>query len=295
MASILNNKPPEEKLVFVVVRGDREVNESKLKKSLSAIDLRPANDEEIKKIGACPGYASPIGIEDALVIVDKEILELTNLVAGSNEHGYHLINVNYGRDYIANIVADITSAKDGDGCPHCGHPLYSFSGIALAEHKIFGLAPDTTKSPVYLDTNGKTQRLAIGIHQIDLFRCLFACGAQNHDQKGLCLPAATAPYPIHIVYLEGKEKTTRSTFEYVVDLLASGNYEPLIDERNERAGVKFNDADLIGSPIRLTISDRSIKNGGVEFKLRCNDETEFVTNEELISQIKTILDRPETL
>ena len=289
MASSLdNNNQFNDQLVFAVVRGDREVNEDKIKKLLKALNTRPASDDEIKRIGACPGYASPVNIKDALVIVDIEIPTLPNLVAGANEPGYHLINVNYGRDFTADLVADIASVKDGDECSHCSNPLYSYQGISIAEFTMPN-TDDTSDMSTYLDANGKTQPLTTGIYRVDLLRCLVASCTVNIDGQGLILPYPISPYPVYIVFMDSKDKDLTPVLAQVENMLLSEGLELLIDDRSERAGVKFNDADLIGLPIRLTLSERSLNNGGVEFKQRSVGEPKIIPIEEILEQIHSSL------
>ncbi len=289
MASTLDkNNQITDQLIFAVVRGDREVNEDKIKRLLKAVNTRPASDDEIKKTGACPGYASPVNIKDALVIVDIEIPTLRNLVAGANEPGYHLTNINYGRDFTANIVADVASTKNGYECPHCGNSLRSYQGISIAEFTTPN-AVDTSDTATYLDVNGKTQPLTTGIHRIDLLRCLVACCTVNVDGQGLRLPHQISPYPIHIVFMDSKDKDLTPILVQVENTLLSEGLEPLIDDRSERAGVKFNDADLIGLPIRLTLSERSLNNGGVEFKERGGRESMIIPIDEILTQIHNLL------
>ena len=280
------NNQLNDQLVFAVVRGDREVNEDKIKELVKAVNIRPASDDKIKKTGAYPGYASPVNIKNALVIVDIEIPTLPNLVAGANEPGYHLTNVNYGRDFTADIVADIACAKDGYKCPICGNPLHSYRGISIAEFSKFN-NNDSSVTATYLDTNGKTQPLTTGIHRIDLLRCLAACCSVNINNQGLRLPYHISPYPVHVVFMDSKDKDLTPVLTQVENMLLNEGLEPLIDDRSERAGVKFNDADLIGLPIRLTLSERSLNNGGIEFKQRSGGESKIIPIDEILEQIRS--------
>jgi prolyl-tRNA synthetase len=264
MAKFKDGEKQTEKLVFAVVRGDMDVNETKLANAIKAQEIRPAHEDEIKAIGAVAGYASPIGLKGALVVVDDLIPDSPNLVAGANESGYHQLNVNYGRDYTADKVADIAMAAEGYACPRCGAKLRSSRGVEVGN--IFKLGTDFTVplGANYLDENGKAQPIVMGSYGIGSGRLLACVAEDHHDDKGLIWPITIAPYEVHLLSLRGGEKEAEALYEK----LQNAGFEVLYDDRDESPGVKFNDADLIGLPIRLTVSERSLKEGGVEFKLR---------------------------
>lgn len=277
-----------EKLVFAIVRGDMEVNETKLLNAVRAQELRPAHDEEIAAVGAVPGYASPIGLEGALVVVDEAIPTSPNLVAGANEEGFHYRNVNYGRDYEAQIVADIALAEEGFLCPECGSPMRTSRGVEVGN--IFKLGTDyaQTLGATFLDQDGKEQPIVMGSYGIGSGR-LLACVAEEHnDEQGLIWPITVSPYHLHLVALRGGEEAADA---FYAEAQAAG-LELLYDDRDESPGVKFNDADLIGVPMRLTISKRSLEAGGAEFKLRRESEKESVALDQLLSYV---LDKKATL
>lgn len=250
------------KFIFVVVRGDMQVSEAKLAAQLGVQvgNIRAATVEEITSAGAVAGYASAIGLKDALSVVDDLIPQSQNLVAGANETGYHLKNTNYGRDYSAEIVADLIQAKASDVCIHCGNPLSVLSSIILATRKSF-----------------------------EFENILLALAETYHDDKGLMLPHPAAPFDIYLMQVPGKELDTHARAEELYKALQSAGVSVLFDDRDERAGVKFNDADLIGCPIRVTVGEKGLKEGMVELKLRKVKENQFVPIENIVEKIKSIL------
>lgn len=280
--------------IFALIRGDMTLNETKLANAVSALGkgqltgLTSANDDDIKAIGAVPGFASPLGIkrEHALVIVDDAIPQSPNLAAGANEGGYHLLNVNYGRDYQADKVADIASAEEGSACPLCGSPMHVQRGVEVGH--IFKLGTRYTRKLgcTYLDEQGEQQLVIMGSYGIGLGRLLACVAEEHHDEKGLVWPVTVAPFPIHLVLLHGKDNTVRDVAEELYQHLQAESLPLLFDDREERAGVKFNDADLIGLPIRVTVSERSLASGGVEVKLRSRDEKQIIPLEGLLNYIK---------
>jgi prolyl-tRNA synthetase len=253
-----------EELVFAVVRGDMTLNETKLANAVRASALRPASPEEISRAGAEAGYASPIGLEGVLTVVDDAIAASPNLVAGANRPGFHLRNVNYGRDYSARVVADIAAANEGDGCPECGSPMHAARGVEIGN--IFKLGTDYAKKmgARFLDDSGHERPMIMGSYGIGVGRLMACIAEAHHDPSGLAWPVSVAPLPVHLVVFKGVEDEGERLYE---ELRAAG-IEALIDDRVESPGVKFKDADLIGLPLRLTVSPRSLKQGGAEIGLR---------------------------
>ena len=302
MATFSNGSETCERFIFCVVRGDMEINEYKLSNALSGSEkgpvtgLRPATEEEIRATGAVPGYASPIHLQKSranapgsLVIVDELIPRSHNLVAGANEEGFHLLNTNYGRDYTADLSTDIASAGEGAACPECGHPMVSRRGVEVGNIFQLGTRYSQAMGCDFLDENGQTQPVIMGSYGIGVGRLLACIAEQHHDDQGLCWPASIAPYPVHIVNLPGKNpEVGQTTRQLDTDLIQVG-LEPLLDDREDSAGVKFMDADLIGLPIRLTVSDRALKQGGVEMKLRTKPEKWIVPMNEVIDRVKAEL------
>jgi prolyl-tRNA synthetase len=281
-----------ERFVFAVVRGDMEVNEYKLASALKALELRPAREEEIRAVGAEPGYASPVGLKDVLVVVDDIIPTSPNLVAGANEEGYHMRNVNYGRDFQAEIVADIAAAEQGSVCPRCAQPMQARRGVEVGN--IFKLGTHFSESMhcTFLDQDGQQRPVIMGSYGIGSGRLLACIAEEHHDEQGLLWPISVTPYQVHLVALAGKAgpgtspSSSISAAEQIYQELKSQGIEVLFDDREESPGVKFNDADLIGLPIRLTVSERSLKQGGVEFKRRDSTEKVITPRAETIGKIK---------
>ena len=289
-------------LVFAVLRGDMALNETKLANALasagqgSVVDLRPALDEEIRAVGASPGYASPIGIarDHVLVVADDLLPAAPNLVAGANKNGFHLRNTNVGRDYKPDLVADIALAEGGAPCPACGGALEAHRGVEVGN--IFKLGTRYTEAlgATFLDENGQAQPIIMGSYGIGVGRLLACVAEAHHDEYGLMWPVSVAPYPVQLVLLHGKDPAAQETADALYQDLLTAGLEPLYDDRDERAGVKFNDADLIGLPLRVTVSSRSLQNGGLEFKRRDGEERWIVPVEQGLSAIQAELDKMHT-
>ncbi len=287
VASIPEGREVVERFVFAVVRGDMEVNETKLANALGAQSLRPATEDEITAVGAVAGYASPVGLKNALVVVDDAIPSSPNLVAGANEDGYHLLNVNYERDYTANLVTDIAAAQDGDACPNCGGELHTVRGVEVGNIFKLGTRYSDSMDCKYLDRDGVEKPVIMGSYGIGSGRLLACVAEEHHDDFGLIWPITVAPYHVHLVVLGSKEGSdTRLAADQLYGDLLAENIEVLYDDRDESPGVKFNDADLIGLPIRLTISERTLKQGNVEFKRRDSKEKELIPRSDVITHVK---------
>ena len=244
--ALLFTRPSDGKLVFVVVRGDIQLSEAKLKKQVG--DVKLAYFDEIEAAGAVPGYASPIGLKDALIIVDDLIPDSHNLVAGANESGYHLKNVNYGRDYSAEIVADLVQAEAGHACVNCGKPLSVGSADLLAARDAYSFD-----------------------------KILHALAESHHDDNGLALPQPAAPFDVYLMHVPGKTMDTKSVAAELYENMQEAGISVLFDDRDERAGVKFNDADLIGCPLRVTVGERGLQSGMVELKPRSASQNSLVS------------------
>jgi prolyl-tRNA synthetase len=297
MADIQDGQEVKSQLVFAIVRGDMEVNETKLLQALHAKELRPASEEEIIAAGAVPGYASPIDIQGTTIVLDDAIPGSPNLVAGANKTGYHLRNVNYGRDYQADLVADIAAAEEGSLCPECGQPMIARRGVEVGNIFKLGTRYTEAMGATFQDRDGQALPVVMGSYGIGSGRLLACIAEEHHDQNGLVWPITVAPYQIHLVALGSKERTASSSSDsdpaaiadhLYLDLQEAG-FEVLFDDRPESPGVKFKDADLIGIPIRITVSERSLQSGGVEFKLRDLDEKVSVPLDEVISTLKAAI------
>lgn len=285
IAQIPEGEEIRERFVFAVVRGDMELNETKLANAIRARDLRPATEDEITSTGAVPGYASPLGLKNVLVVADDLLPVSPNLVAGANEEGYHLMNTNYGRDYTASVVADIAAAQDGAACPECGGPLRSERGVEVGNIFQLGTRYSDALGCTFLDKEGQNKPVIMGSYGIGVGRLLGCVAEEHHDEQGLLWPVTVAPYQVHLVLLRGKgESKVEEIAEKLCHDLQTSGIEVLFDDRDESPGVKFNDADLIGLPLRITVSERALGQGGVEMKLRSRPEKEVVPHEAMIAR-----------
>ena len=280
-----------ERFVFAVVRGDMDLAETKLAVAVGAKSLRPAEEGEIRAIGASPGYGSPIGIaDDVIVVVDDLVAESPNLVSGANEDGCHFLNVNYGRDYQAAIVTDIAAAADGHRCARCAGVLRSVRGVEVGNIFKLGTRYSEAMHAVFTDEDGAQRPVVMGSYGIGVGR-LLACVAEEHnDEFGLIWPITVAPYQVHMVALKGGFEVAEQLY---AELRLVG-IEVLYDDRQLAPGVKFNDADLIGVPLRLTVGGRSLSRGGVEVKRRGRDESELVAVSDATRRMRTEIDALES-
>ena len=281
----------EESFVFAVLRGDMEVNETKLSAQIKAKTLRPATIEEIHTIGAEPGYGSPIGIkrEGVVLIVDDAVTTSANLVAGANRVGYHLLNTNYERDYKADIAADIAAAADGDACPHCADAMRAERGVEVGNIFKFGTLYSEAFGANFRDKLGEQKPLVTGSYGIGIGRLMACLVEQYHDEGGICWPKQVAPYDLALVALTNKDspEVARQAEVLYKELMGAG-FSVLFDERNESPGVKFNDADLIGLPIRVTVGKRGLERGIVEVKRREAKERQEVALDHLLETLQTL-------
>jgi prolyl-tRNA synthetase len=272
VATVQEGEGQVDRFVFALVRGDMEVNETKLANAVKAKELRPAREEEIRAVGAVPGYASPVGLKDVLIVVDDAVASSPNLVGGANEEGYHTRNLNLGRDYTASVVADIAAAGEGDACPNCGAALRTSRGVEVGNIFKLGTRYTDALGATFLDKDGQAKPVIMGSYGIGSGR-LLACVAEHHrDADGLRWPISVAPYHVHLVLLPDAGGNTAAVADQLYADLQAVGLEVLYDDRDERPGVKFKDADLMGMPLRVTVSERSLKQGGIELKRRDSDE-----------------------
>jgi len=264
-------------LVFVIIRGDLEVNEAKLANLLQVSELRPATQEEVKGASIVAGYASPLGLKGRVKIVaDRSIREGSNFVAGANKEGYHLKGVNYPRDFEVALLADIAMVREGDLCPGCRKPLRLTRGVELGHIFKLGTKYSEALGAAFLDKDGQKKPLVMGCYGIGMGRLLAAVIEESHDEKGIIWPPEIAPYQIHLVALDIGQAEVSEAAEGLYGALLARGYEVLYDDREESPGVKFNDADLIGLPLRLTVSRRTLEVGGVEVKRRDEESSEVL-------------------
>ena len=274
----------DESLIFAAIRGDIEVNETKLKKAVGASHLWFSSDEELRRYGLVPGYASPIDVKGVTIVVDDSVASTTNLVAGANKPGFHLKHMNYPRDFKADIVADISLARDGMTCVHCGGTLTEKRGIEVGNIFKLGTKYSEAMNATYLSRKGRPQLLFMGCYGIGLGRLLASIVEANHDEDGIIWPPTIAPYQIHLMYIGKGDEVRQRTESLYADLRADG-YEVLYDDRQESPGVKFKEADLLGMPLRLTISQRTLEADSAEVKRRTEREKNLVKLDELNPQL----------
>lgn len=270
-------------LVVLFINGDRELNETKVQKLLNAQEINFADDSLIATSNVVPGYCGPINLENCKVIIDNEVLEMSNFVCGANEKGYHYINVNPS-DIKYDIVADIACAKDGDLCPVCGEPLKFTKGIEIGNTFKLGTKYSKAMDLQYADINNRLQDVWMGSYGIGIGRTMAAIVEQNHDDKGIIWPENVAPYKVIILVMSSKDELQNKVAEDLYNELQSKGIECILDNRDERPGVKFNDAELIGIPYRVTVG-RGATDGVVEFKPRTATEAENITVQELINKL----------
>ncbi|MFW6056709.1 MAG: proline--tRNA ligase [Chloroflexota bacterium] len=271
--------------VLAIIRGDLEVNEVKLQRALKATLLRPAEEEEVRAAGVVAGFASPIGVSCMKVVVDDSVPASRNLVAGANRMGYHYVNANYGRDFTADTVADIALAREGDACAACGEPLHMDRGIEVGHIFKLGTFLSTRLSATFLDENGASKPVVMGCYGIGVGRLLAAIVEYSHDDKGIIWPMAVSPFHVHLCALNPDRGEVGSYGERLYKDLEEAGLDVMYDDRPASPGVKFNDADLIGVPIRVTVSPRTLGAESVEVKLRSEDSSRLVPLTDAVPEI----------
>ncbi len=275
-------------LVFVCIRGDIEVNEAKLRKVVQSAELEFANDEEIRAAGAEPGYASLLDVDFAKVrvVVDPSFAESANLVVGANQEDYHLKNFNFDRDLApaageAIQVADIATVREGDPCPLTGEPLILLRGIEVGNIFQLGRKYAQSMNCTFLDQDGKAKHMTMGCYGIGVGRTMAAVIEQSHDEYGPIWPMSIAPFQVHICALDVKKPGVREAAERLYTELSERGVEVLFDDRGEKAGFMFNDADLIGIPLRLVVSPKNLAQGRVEFRRRESRDRQMIPAEQV--------------
>lgn len=279
----------DDELIFVVIRGDYEVNETKLKKLLKSSELRLATETEVKAANLVAGSASPVGIRGLKIIADDSITLGSNFVAGANKADTHLKNVNYPRDFTVNLITDIAKVRPGDQCLRCNQPLLITFGIEVGHVFKLGTFLSEKLEAFFLDSEGKTRPIVMGSYGIGLGRLLAAVVEQNHDNKGIVWPLSIAPYQVYLCPLYGESQEIIQTAEKLYADLNYEGIEVLFDDRNESPGVKFNDADLLGIPLRLTISPRTLESKNAEIKWRHQKQSQMLPLVGITPKIKELL------
>ena len=274
------------RLIFAVVRGDMEVNEIKLSQAAGAGELRPATADDLIDTGIVPGYASPLGIRGATAIVDDLVARSPNLVAGANRAGYHLRHTNVGRDYTPDLVADIVAVNAGMACPQCGEPLGMVRGVEIGQIFKLGTRYSAALGATFLDEGGQLREIVMGCYGIGVGRLIACIAEECRDERGLIWPATVAPFDAYLVGLDLDDAVVREAAEALYRDLTAAGIDVLYDDRDDRAGVKFNDADLIGLPLRLTVGRRALAQGAVEVRGRKSGETAMVPVAEAVAQVR---------
>ena len=280
-------------VVFVTIRGDLEVNEVKLRNALHCRDLRLASEEEVERAGLVAGSASPVGLEGIRRVGDESIRLGSNFAVGANKPDTHIRCANYPRDFQVDILTDIALAQAGHGCPRCGTPLETTRGVEVGHIFKLGTFFSEALGAYYLDRDGQQRPIIMGCYGIGVGRLLAAVIEQNHDDAGIIFPTPIAPYNVHLVGLNLADSDVAEAADELYRRLWQEGIETLYDDRaEEAAGVKFNDADLLGLPVRLVVSPRALRQDSVEVKLRRDKEATLVPSPELVVKVKEALLTP---
>ena len=278
--------------VFVIIRGDLEVNETKLRNALRCSELHLAAEAEVTGAGIVAGFASPVGVKGVKVVADDSITLGSNFVVGANKPGYHFRNANYPRDFRVDLLTDIALARAGDRCPKCGGKLSASQGIEVGHVFKLGTFISERFGASFLDRDGRSHPIVMGSYGIGLGRLLAAIVEQSHDGKGIIWPLSVAPYQVYLCPLSLDKSAVAPTAEKLYQELQEEGIEVLFDDRDDSPGVKFNDADLLGIPLRLTVSPRTLQSQSIEAKWRTEKETRLLPLDNLAVQVKKVLNGP---
>lgn len=279
--------------VVAFIRGDRELNMIKLINALGIPEhaIEFADEEKMSAATGCVGgFTGPCGLHDCTVVVDSELVGLKNLCAGANETDHHLVNVNYGRDYEGDIVTDLKVLQEGDPCPVCGAPVKHARGIEVGQVFKLGTKYSESMGAFYLDENQQKKSIVMGCYGIGVTRTLAAVVEQHHDENGIIWPMSVAPYHVIVTLVKPDDEVQAEAAETIYQQLLKAGVEVLLDDRKERPGVKFKDADLLGIPVRITVG-KLAGEGRVEYKLRRDADKEEITIEEAIAKAIEIVNR----
>ena len=282
----------EKGLILCFVRGDHEVNEIKVINTCGVIALEMATEEQLAAAGTVGGYMGPVGIDNkkVIVVVDATVMKMHNVCCGANKEGFHFINVNPDRDFTPTYVADIRLIQEGDPCPHCGGEVSKARGIEVGQvFKLFTKYSSALKA-TYLDENGKEQPMVMGCYGVGVSRTMAAAIEQNYDDNGIIWPIEIAPYHVLVVPVNTKDEASAAKAEEIYMQLKKVGLETVIDDRNERPGVKFKDADLIGYPLRVVVGPKTLTEGKLEVKIRKTGEIRYLPLDgDYVQDIKNII------
>ncbi|MFZ2398396.1 MAG: proline--tRNA ligase, partial [Smithella sp.] len=301
VSEFLNVKPQDivKTLIFnadgqqyvVLIRGDHEVNEIKVKNYIGANEVELASDEIIvKATGAPRGFAGPVNIKIP-VLVDYSVLDMINFVTGANKEDYHYRNVNIGRDFQIQAFADFRVVTEQDNCPRCGTDIKFARGIEVGHVFKLGTKYSKAMKAGFLDKDGQEKIMIMGCYGIGIGRTVAAGIEQNHDENGIIWPMPLAPYQVIITPVNVNEEDVMESAENLYKSMLAGNIEVIFDDRDERAGVKFKDADLIGIPLRVVVGRKNLAQGKVELKIRKTGENKLYPLQEIVQQVKQIIDQ----
>lgn len=282
----------EKGLILCFVRGDHEVNEIKVINTVGVNEVEMAEESMLTEAGTVGGYMGPVGIDPkkAIVIVDSTVMKMHNICCGANKEGYHLLNVNPGRDFTPAYVADIRLIQEGDPCPHCGGKVSKARGIEVGQ--VFKLYTKYSEAmhATFLDENGKEKPMVMGCYGVGVSRTMAAAIEQNNDKDGMIWPVAIAPYEVLVVPVNTKDQASTEKAEEIYSELQRAGIETVIDDRNERPGVKFKDADLIGYPLRVVVGPKTLAEGKLEVKIRRTGEVHMLPlDSDYVGAIKDLL------
>jgi len=273
----------------VLIRGDHEVNEVKVKNYLAAAELELASDDMIREVTGAPrGFAGPVNIK-APILVDYSVIDMVNFITGGNRQDGHLKNVNVGRDFKVEAFTDLRIVNAGDPCPRCGQPIKTARGIEVGHVFKLGTKYSKAMKAVYLGKDGQEKIMIMGCYGIGIGRTVAAGIEQNHDDNGIIWPMPLAPYQVIITPVNINEITIRETAEYLYNAMITEGVEVLYDDRDERAGVKFKDADLIGIPLRVTVGHKNLQDGNVELKIRKTGANELCPLQDIVGRVREII------
>lgn len=282
----------EKGLILCFVRGDHEVNEIKVINTVGVNEVEMAEESLLAAAGTIGGYMGPVGIdpEKTIVVVDSTVMKMHNICCGANKEGYHLLNVNPGRDFTPTYVADIRLIQEGDPCPHCGGKVSKARGIEVGQvFKLFTKYSEAMHA-TFLDENGKEKPMVMGCYGVGVSRTMAAAIEQNNDKDGMIWPVAIAPYEVLVVPVNTKDEASTQKAEAIYEELKKAGVEAVIDDRNERPGVKFKDADLIGYPLRVVVGPKTLAEGKLEVKVRRTGEVQMLPlDSDYIGDIKELL------
>ena len=281
----------KEEVVLAFVRGDHAVNEVKLQNVTGALTLRMADDAAIEAVGSAPGFMSPIGLrEGTTIVVDATVMAMYNAVAGANEADVHYVNVTPMRDFQDVTVADLRLVAAGDPCPRCGAPLRMTRGIEAGQVFTLGTKYSEALGATFLDENGKEKPLVMGCYGIGVSRTMAAAIEQSNDADGIIWPRAIAPFEVVVVPVNAKVPEQLALAEKFYTELKGARIDALLDDRRERAGVKFKDADLIGYPLRVTVGPKAVEEGKVEVRVRRTGEVKEFSAADYLAGVKALLE-----